>query len=68
MDSHELEERERLAHEEADRVKRTLPRIHVEALSSDGDGASPTESAGELGEDGHVGVQPDPIQSTDAQR
>ena len=68
MDAHELAERERLAAEEADRVKRDLPRIRVETLSSDGDGASPTESAGELGEDRQVGVKPNPIQSPDAER
>jgi hypothetical protein len=59
MDPKELQERERLAEQEADRVKRALPRIRVETLSGDGDGASPAESAGELGEDGQVGVQPD---------
>jgi hypothetical protein len=58
MDPHELAERERLAQEEADRVKRDLPRIRLE-LGSDADGASPTESAGELGEEGQVGVEPD---------
>ncbi len=68
MDPYELAERERLASEEAGRVKRALPQIHVETLSGDGDGASPTESAGELGEDGQVGVQPDPIQSPYAER
>jgi hypothetical protein len=68
VDPHELAERERLASEEADRVKRALPQIHVETLSGDGDGASPNESAGELGEDGQVGVQPDPIQPPDAER
>lgn len=30
--------------------------------------ARPREGAGELGEDRQVGVQPDPIQSTDAER
>jgi hypothetical protein len=70
MDQKELQKRQRLAEEEADSVKRALPRIHVEEvlLSSDGDGASPAESAGELGEDGQVGVQPNPIKSTDAKR
>jgi hypothetical protein len=68
VDPHELAERGRLADEEADRVKRALPRIHVETLSGDRDGASPTESAGELGEDGLLGVQPDPIQSPDAEQ
>jgi hypothetical protein len=58
MDPHELAERERLAKEEADRVKRDLPRIRLEA-GSDGDAASPTESAGELGEEGQFGVETD---------
>jgi hypothetical protein len=54
MDAKELEERERLAQEEAGRVKRDLPRIRIETLSSDGDSPSAAESAGELGEDGGV--------------
>ena len=68
MDPHELAERERLADEEADKVKRALPQIHVETLSSDWDSPSATERGGELGEDRQVGVQPDPIQPTDAER
>jgi hypothetical protein len=52
MDPHELAERERLAQEEAARVKRELPRIRVETPSSDGDGASPTEGAAEDGQFG----------------
>ena len=56
MDPHELEERQRLAEEGAEKVRRDLPRIRIEELSSDGDSASPTESAGEHDEDGQVGV------------
>jgi hypothetical protein len=55
MDPHELAERERLAQEEAERVKRALPRIRVEPLSSDGDGAGPAESAAEPDEARQVG-------------
>jgi hypothetical protein len=32
------------------------------------DGASPGESAGELGEDREVGVKPDPLDSPDTER
>jgi hypothetical protein len=32
------------------------------------DGSLPAERAGELGEDRQIGVQPDPIQSTNAAR
>jgi hypothetical protein len=56
VDPHELAEHERLSHDEADKLKRALPQIHIETLSSDGNSARPTESAGELGEDGQVGV------------
>jgi len=31
-------------------------------------GARPAERAGELGKDRQIGVKPDPIESTDAQR
>jgi hypothetical protein len=68
VDPKELAERQRLAQEEADSVKRAVPRIAVlnkPLRHHDGDGALTAESAGELGEDGQVGMKPDPIQSPD---
>ena len=59
MDPKELAERQRLAQEEADSLKRAVPRITVlnEPLRRhDGDGALTAESESELGEDGEVGV------------
>ena len=63
MDPKELEERERLAQEEADSLKRAIPRITVlnEPLRHhDGDGALTAESASELDEAGQVGAEPNP--------
>jgi hypothetical protein len=54
MDPYELQERQRLAEEAAEKVMRDVPRIRVEELISDGDNARPT-SAGELDEDRQVG-------------
>jgi hypothetical protein len=56
MDPHELEERQRLAEEGAEKVKRDLPRIRIEEPSSDRDSTKPAESAPEHGEDGQAGV------------
>jgi hypothetical protein len=68
MDPHELQERQRLAEEGAEEVKRDLPRIRVEEPRSDGDNASPTDSAGALDEDRLVGMEPNVIKPTDAER
>ena len=59
MDRHELEERQHVAEEEATRLKRAVPRIHLEPLSGGGDDSSPSgESPGERADDGQGGVQP----------
>jgi hypothetical protein len=71
VDPKELEERRRAAEEEADSLKRAAPRITLlnEPLRHhEGDGSLAAESTGELGEDGQVGVQPNPVQPTDAER
>ena len=68
MDPKELEERRRAAEEEADSLKRAAPQITLlnEPLRHhEGDGSLAAESTGELGEDGQVGVQPNPVQSTE---
>ena len=55
MGTYELQERQRLAAEAAEKVMRDVPRIRVEGLLlSDGENARPT-SAGELDEDRQVG-------------
>ena len=59
MDPKEHEERRRDAEEQADSEKRTVPRITLlnEPLRHhEGDGSLSADSAGELGEDGQVGV------------
>ena len=59
MGPKELEERRRTAEEQADSVKRAVPRITLlnEPLRHhEGDGSLTADSAGELGEDGQVGV------------
>ena len=38
------------------------------SLGGEGNGSRPCERAGELGEDRQVGVEPDPIKPTDAER
>ena len=71
MDRQELDDRQRFAEEEADSLKRAVPRITVlnEPLRHhEGDGALTTQSTSQLGEDGQFGVQPNPIQSPDAKR
>ena len=65
MDRFELAERERLAEEEAYTVKRALPRIDVETLSGE-------RNATRFGkrkprEHRQVGMQPHPIQTTNAE-
>jgi hypothetical protein len=40
----------------------------LDPLNGEGYGSRSAERTGELGEDGQVGVQPDPIQATDAER
>jgi hypothetical protein len=42
MDPYELQERQRLAEEAAEKVMRDVPRIRVEQVISDGDYARPT--------------------------
>jgi hypothetical protein len=42
MDPYELQERQRLAEEAAEKVMRDVPRIRVEELISDGDNGRPT--------------------------
>ena len=59
MDPNEHEEQRRAAEEQADSVKRAVPRITLlnEPLRHhEGDGSLSADSAGELGEDGQVGV------------
>lgn len=59
MDPKELEERRRAAEEEADSLKRAVPRITLlnEPLRHhEGDGSLSADSATELHEDGEVGV------------
>jgi hypothetical protein len=71
MDPKELEQRGHLAEEDQDSVRPAVPRIALlnEPLRHhDGDGSLTAESTSELGEDREVGVQPNPIQSTNAQR
>ena len=70
MDPKELDQRRRAAEQEAASLKRAAPRITLlnEPLRHhDGDGSLSAESAGELGEDAQAGVQPNPVQSTDAE-
>jgi hypothetical protein len=55
-------------------VRRNLAQAAAEldalngALRGEGYGSRSTERAGELGEDRQIGVQPNPIQPTDAER
>jgi hypothetical protein len=71
VDLEELNERQRAAHEDADSVKRAVPRIALlnEPLRHyERDGSRPTERAGELGEDRQGGLESNPLQSPDAKR
>ena len=71
MDPKELEARRHAAEQEADNLKRAAPRITLlnEPLRHhEPDGSLSAESAGELGEDDRLGVQPNPIEPSDAQR
>jgi hypothetical protein len=71
VDREELDDRQRVAEEEADSLKRAAPRITLlnEPLRHhEGDGALTTQSTSQLGEDGQVGLQPNPFQSPDAKR
>jgi hypothetical protein len=71
VDPKELDQRRRGAEQEAASLKRAAPRITLlnEPLRHhEGDGSLPAESGGELGEDARVGVQPNPAQSTGAER
>jgi hypothetical protein len=71
VDPKELEERRRVAEKVADSLRRAVPRItllNAPLRHHQADGSLPAERAGELGEDRQIGVQPDPIQSTDAER
>jgi hypothetical protein len=59
VDPKEFEERRRAAEEQADSVKRAVPRITLlnEPLRHhEGDGSLTADSVAELGEDGQVGV------------
>jgi hypothetical protein len=59
VDPKELEERRRAAEEEADRLRRAVPRIALlnEPLRHhEGDGSLSADSAAELGEDRQAGV------------
>jgi hypothetical protein len=67
----ELRERRHAAEQDADSVKRAEPRITLlnqPLRHHQADSALTAESTGELGEDRHVGVQPNPVQSSDATR
>jgi hypothetical protein len=71
VDPNELEQREHLAEEDADSVRRAVPRITLlnEPLRHhEDDGSLTAESTGEFGEDGQVGMQPNPVQAPDAER
>jgi len=71
VDRRELGERQHTAHEEADSLKRDVPRITLlnePRRHYESDGSGPTEHAGEPGEDRQIGVQPDPAESTHPKR
>ena len=58
------------SHDAAEDPKRDGPPTASlnEPVRGEPDGSRPTERARELGEDGQVGVQPDPLDATDTQR
>jgi hypothetical protein len=59
VDPKELEERRRAAEEEADSLKRAVPRItllNAPLRHHEGDGSLSADSAAEVREDGEVGV------------
>jgi hypothetical protein len=71
VDPKELEERRRVAEKAADSLRRAVARItllNAPPRHHEADGSLPAERAGELGEDRQIGVQPDPIQSTDTEQ
>jgi phage baseplate assembly protein W len=71
VDPKELAERRRVAEKVADSLRRAVPRITLldaPLRHHEADGSLPVKRAGELGEDRQIGVQPDPIQSTEAER
>jgi hypothetical protein len=75
MEEHEFDRRMlAAASDHAAKVHRNLAQISGAMKAADAElrrkryAASPAKRAGELGEDRQVGVQPDPIQSTHAQR
>jgi hypothetical protein len=71
VDREELDDRQRVAEEAADSLKRAVPRITLlnEPLRHhEGDGSLTTQSTSQLGEDGQVGVHPNPVRSPDAER
>jgi hypothetical protein len=68
VDRYELAERERLAEEEARTLKRAQPRIYVEPLSGERNATRFGKSKHQFGEDRQIGVQPNAIQSTNAER
>ena len=71
MDPKELEERRRVAAKVADSLRRAVPRItllNAPLRHHRADASLPAERAGELGEDRQIGVQPNPIQATNAER
>ena len=70
MDPKELEERRRVAETVANSLRRAVPRLTLlnAPLSGERNGSRSGERGGELGEDRQVGEEPDPIQSTDAER
>jgi hypothetical protein len=62
-------ERAKAAIKAADATRdRIEARREAERLRREGHGARPAERTGKLGEDRQVGVQPDPLNATDAKR
>jgi hypothetical protein len=75
MDQQEFDRRMAVAgRDHAAEVHRDLAQISGDMKAADAklrrkrDAARSTERAGEFGEDRQIGVQPDPIPATDAQR
>jgi hypothetical protein len=68
MDRFELVERERLAEEEADSVKRALPRIDVETLSGERNATRFGKRKRKPRKNRQVGMLPHPIRTTNVER
>ena len=69
MDPQELEQRRRAADEATDSLKHAVPRITLlnqPLRHHEGDGSLTADSAGELGDDGQVEAQADPLDTSGA--